>query len=199
MVAFLYSIDKAVFLFLNTGVSNPFFDYIMPYVTRSEYWRIPFALAWISLVVFGGRKGRMVAVLVVLTITLSDQMSSAVLKPLIHRVRPCFLPDLMDQCRLLIDQPRSHSFPSSHAANNTALALLLSVKYRRFTGIFVFLAALSTYSRIYVGVHFPSDILGGAVLGAGCAGLILALEQAADSMLARVRTRREAPHKKKIG
>ncbi len=191
MVPFLFSIDKALFLFLNRTLANPILDFMMPYVTEGAYWRIPLALAWVALVIFGGRKGRTVAVLALFTLALSDQLSSAVIKPLVHRVRPCFLPDLAGLCRLLIEQPHSPSFPSSHAANNTALAVLFSVKYRRLTGVFVFLALLSSYSRIYVGVHFPSDLIGGALLGAACAAAILWLEKGAKSVYAKVRMRKE--------
>ena len=172
-MAFLYSLDKAVFLFLNRSVANPVFDVIMPFITEANHWRIPLLLAWLSLVIFGGKKGRIAALMAVVILTLSDQISSSVIKPFFERVRPCFV---LDNVRLLIDQPRSPSFPSSHAANNAAMAMLFSVKYRRHTWIFVSIAATVAYTRIYVGVHYPSDAIGGALVGILCAAVILGLE-----------------------
>lgn len=174
-MAFLYAIDRAVFLFFNRTLANPVFDFVMPYITEEDYWRIPILLVWLALVIFGGKKGRIVALLVIPILTLSDQVSSFVVKPWVQRVRPCFV---VEGARLLIDQSRSFSFPSSHAANNAAAAVLFSVKYRRYTWVFVFIAGVVAYSRVYVGVHYPSDILGGALLGVLCAGVILGLERA---------------------
>ena len=182
MIEFLYSIDKAVFLFFNRTVANPFFDLIMPYITNTDHWRIPFGLAWLALMIFGGKKGRIAGLLAVILLTLSDHVSSAVIKPLVHRLRPCFVLELEGLCRLLISQPRSPSFPSSHATNNTAIAMFFVMKYgkRKWSlplVLVVLFAVLSTYSRVYVGVHFPSDLLGGAILGTLCAIALLQLEK----------------------
>jgi undecaprenyl-diphosphatase len=179
MVEFLYSIDKAVFIFFNRTVANQFFDWIMPFITETSHWRIPFGLAWLALMVFGGKKGRIAGLLTVILITLSDQISSSVIKPLVHRVRPCFAPELEGVCRLLIRQVRSYSFPSSHATNNTAIAMFFILKYRKWSvplALVVLFSVLSTYSRVYVGVHYPSDLIGGALLGTLCALAVLQFE-----------------------
>ncbi len=170
----LYSIDCSVLLFLNRTLANPFFDFIMPYITEEDYWRIPIGVVWFALVIFGGKKGRITALLVVVILTLSDQLSSAVIKPWVNRVRPCFV---VEGVRLLIDQSGSPSFPSSHAANMAAMATLFSVKYRRYTAVFISIAGLVAYSRIYVGVHYPSDLLGGALVGVLCAAAVLGVER----------------------
>lgn len=171
---FLYSIDKAVFLLLNRGVANPVFDFIMPIITEEHNQMIPIVIAWLSLIIFGGKKGRITALLVVVLITLSNYLSSEVIKPLVGRVRPCFV---VEGVRLLIEQSRSHSFPSSHATNNAAWAALLSVKYPRFKWVFIFIAGMVAYSRIYIGVHYPSDLIAGALLGFACAFFVLYLEK----------------------
>ena|GEM_PF-203814 len=171
---FLYSIDRAVFLFLNRTVANRVFDFLMPIITEKDYWMIPIVLALLSLIIFGGKKGRIVVLLVAVILTMSDQLSSHVVKPWVERVRPCFV---VEGVRLLIRQSRSFSFPSSHASNMAAMATLFSVKYPRYKIAFIVFAALVAYSRIYVGVHYPADILGGAVLGFLCAVCVLEIER----------------------
>ncbi|MFO7888914.1 MAG: phosphatase PAP2 family protein [bacterium] len=171
---FLLSIDTQLFLILNRGVANPVFDIIMPFITESDNWKIPMAIIWLSLIIFGGKKGRIAALLIVLVITLSDQLSSSVIKPLVARIRPCFA---VENARLIIHQSHSKSFPSSHAANMSAAALLFSVYYPRFKWIFISVAVLVAYSRIYVGVHYPADIIAGAILGMLCTIFILQLKK----------------------
>ncbi len=174
MAEFLYSLDRGLFLLLNRGAANPVFDVVMPFITEANHWKLPLALAWLALMIFGGKKGRIAGLMAVIILTLSDQLSSSVLKPLLARIRPCFA---VEGARLLITQSGSFSFPSSHASNNAALAFLFSVKYPRYKWIFITIAALVAYSRIYVGVHYPSDVAGGILLGVLCALAILAAEK----------------------
>ena len=171
---FLYSADMALFLFLNRNMANPIFDIVMPFITNAHNWRIPIVLIWLSLIIFGRKEGRITAILVVVILALSDQLSSSVIKPWINRIRPCFV---VEGARLLINQVKSPSFPSSHAANMAAMAVLFSVKYRRLMALFIAIAVTVSYSRIYVGVHYPSDMLGGWGLGIACAVIILILEK----------------------
>ena len=164
----------ALFLFLNRNMANPIFDIVMPFITNAHNWRIPIVLIWLSLIIFGRKEGRITAILVVVILALSDQLSSSVIKPWINRIRPCFV---VEGARLLINQVKSPSFPSSHAANMAAMAVLFSVKYRRLMALFIAIAVTVSYSRIYVGVHYPSDMLGGWGLGIACAVIILILEK----------------------
>ena len=185
----LYSIDRTVFLFFNRTVANPVFDFIMPIITELDYWRIPIFLMLLALLIFGGNKGRIVVLLVAIIVTMSDQLSSHVIKPLVGRVRPCFV---VEGVRLLIRQSRSFSFPSSHASNMAAVATLFSVKYPRYKIAFISLAALVAYSRIYVGVHYPADILGGALLGTLCAAIVLLIERRISIILRRRKSSKKA-------
>ena len=186
---FLYSIDRTVFLFFNRTVANPVFDFIMPIITELDYWRIPIFLMLLALLIFGGKKGRIVVLLVAIIVTMSDQLSSHVIKPLVGRVRPCFV---VEGVRLLIHQSRSFSFPSSHASNMASMATLFSVKYPRYKIAFISLAALVAYSRIYVGVHYPADILGGAILGTLCAAIVLLTERRISDILRRRKSSKKA-------
>jgi undecaprenyl-diphosphatase len=155
-------IDQAIFGFLNHILASRFLDWLMPVITEEDNWKIPILVIWLSLVIFGGKKGRITALLIIVVIALSDQLVNFVIKPLVDRVRPCFV---LANVRCLIGQPHSPSFPSSHAANMAAAATLFSVQYRRYMAGFIFIALLIGYSRIYVGVHYPSDVLAGWCIG----------------------------------
>ncbi|HLB01237.1 MAG TPA: phosphatase PAP2 family protein, partial [Bacteroidota bacterium] len=99
---------------------------------------------------------------------ISDQVSSSLLKKLIMRPRPCHaiggLP-VEEHIRLLVDCGGGFSFPSSHAVNNFAAAMLLSHFYPRRRMALFFVAGIVAFSRISVGVHYPSDVLGGMLVG----------------------------------
>jgi undecaprenyl-diphosphatase len=166
-MSFFIHLDQTVFQFLNHAFANRFLDWLMPVITEEDNWKIPILLIWLSLMIFGGKRGRITALLLIPVIVLSDQVVNFVIKPWAGRVRPCFA---LENVRCLLAQPHSPSFPSSHAANMAAAASLFSLQYRRYTWGFVFMALLIGYSRIYVGVHYPSDVLAG-----WCVGVIDAL------------------------
>ncbi len=162
MAEFLYQIDVSVFYFINHTISNPFFDKFFPFVTDVKNWYITYILLFLVLVTMGGRTGRVAAVIFLILITVTDQFSSAFLKHLIGRIRPCnILPDV----RILVTCTESFSFPSSHAVNNFAAAMFFTKIYPKFKWAFFIVATLMALSRPYVGVHYPSDIVGGALIG----------------------------------
>ncbi len=156
-------------------------------ITTRDYWLVPMWLAWLLLVIFGKKKGRILAVLILVLIALSDQTSSHLIKPLVGRVRPCnVLPDV----RLLVGCSKAGSFPSSHATNLFAVATLISYFHRKSKVVFFSIAFLVSFSRIYVGVHYPSDMLGGALFGIFCAWVIIVLFKFIDSKTNWLGTRR---------
>jgi undecaprenyl-diphosphatase len=111
----------------------------------------------------GGRRGRAAVLLAALAVGLADLAAAELLKPGLDRLRPCFA--LPEAALLLPRQAHSPSFPSSHAANAFAAAFLLCRVSRALGAAAVVAAGLIAYSRVYVGVHYPSDLLGGALLG----------------------------------
>ncbi len=116
----------------------------------------------------------------------SDQLSSSVMKPIFERLRPC---ELLGNVHLWLDTngwittpaevarsyKNSFSFPSSHATNITASMLFLGLVYRRWLAPLLAVALLVSYSRIYTGVHWPSDVLAGMLVGAAIAALAYAV------------------------
>jgi len=189
MIEFLLNLDINVFYFINLKLQNPVLDFIMVGVTTRDYWLVPMWIAWLLLVVFGKKKGRILALLILVLIALSDQTSSHLLKSLVGRVRPCnVLPDV----RLLVGCSKAGSFPSSHATNLFAAATLISYFYHKAKAYFFVIAFLVAFSRIYVGVHYPLDMLGGALWGVFCAWIIITLFTFIDSKTNWLGTRRLA-------
>lgn len=169
-------VDTYLFYFINKTLQNGIFDRIMPFVTDPDKWKIVTLILWLGLIVKGGKKGRIAALLVILVVGLSDLLSSQVIKSIVGRVRPC---NVLSDVHLLVGcgGSGSYSFPSSHAANIFAAASFLGYKYKRFMPVILSIAALVGFSRIYVGVHYPLDVLGGAILGALCAAIFLVIEE----------------------
>ncbi|MBE0645215.1 MAG: phosphatase PAP2 family protein [Bacteroidetes bacterium] len=146
----------------NEALANPIGDWFFVFITEVKNFYIIYAIALISLMWFGKKRGVITVLLLLVTIVLSDQISSFVIKPMFDRLRPCHV---LDHVRLLVGCGGGKSFTSSHATNNFALAVLVSHFYPKARYYLLIWAALVAFSRVYVGVHYPSDILGGAVLG----------------------------------
>ena len=181
MLEFLYSIDKAVFFFINHTISNPVLDWLMPLLTDLNKRKpvvIVVALLWLWLMIRGGRRGRTAGLLLVAAIVVGDQLSSSVIKHLVARVRPF---QVLQGVRLLVDCGSGYSFPSSHAVNNFAGAVILSHYYRKYAWGWFSFASLVALTRPYVGVHYPSDIVGGAIIGSLCAYGVIKIWEAVET------------------
>ncbi len=162
-------IDTRLFLWPN-GLHAEWLDAVMVLITEMWVW-IPLYCVLLFLVFKQyGKQGWWVLLAVCVVLLCSDQLSAHVCKPLFHRLRPCFNPELEG----LIHLPNGpaggrYGFVSSHAANTFAVAAFLTPmikKAYRYIGWWLYgWAFLSSYSRIYIGVHYPGDILAGAALG----------------------------------
>ena len=166
MIDFLTNLDSQLFLFLN-GLHSEFWDSIMSWVSGKEEW-IPLYLVLLGWLIFRF-KWRILYLIpfIVLLIVLSDQIS-VLIKNTVQRFRPTHDPEIGNLVNTLNNyRGGKYGFVSSHAANSFALAIFTSLilKNRWFTVFIFFWAALVSYSRMYLGVHYPGDILFGALLG----------------------------------
>lgn len=163
------AIDSRLFLWLN-GQHAGWLDTVMVSITEMWPW-IPIYILLAYLVIKQyGKRSVWIFLAVGLVILCSDQLSAHVCKPLFHRLRPCFNPEFEGMVHLPKGLPGGrYGFVSSHAANTFAVATFLTAALRksyRSIGWWLFAWALiSSYSRIYIGVHYPGDVLAGAVLG----------------------------------
>lgn len=159
---FFLSLDRQIFFLINNGLANPVLDFLMPLITNKKNWFIPIGIAWILLIWKGGRRGRIVAFLIIPILVAADQTSSSILKHTFDRLRPC---KVLDNVRLLIPCGSGYSFPSSHATNISAAFMPFIYYYGKYAAVWIIIILLVGFSRIYVGVHYPLDVLGGFVVG----------------------------------
>ncbi len=161
--------DQSLFIKMNSQWTNGVFDAIMPYMRNSFTW-IPLYLFLLVLVLLNFRiKGWWWVIFFLVTVGLTDMTGTQIFKYGFHRIRPCNNPDLASQLRLLVLCPSGWSFTSNHAANHFGMATFLYITLRHLFKNRMWLAFLWAgiigYAQIYVGVHYPFDVAGGAVLG----------------------------------
>ena len=173
MIEYLISIDKIIFTFFNGTISNQIFDIFFPIITNQDIWIIPILIGVIMLSVKGGRRGKICSGVLIIGIILADYTSAQILKPYFQRLRPSH--ELLDGIRLLVPKGGKYGFVSSHAANIFAAATIFGYFYSKYKKLFFTIATLVAFSRVYVGVHSPADILFGGLLGYGLGWITLAL------------------------
>lgn len=176
MLEILDNLDTSIFLFIN-GIHNSFFDVVMVYVSSKLFW-LPLYLLLLYLIYKEKKKKTILVLLfVAILITLSDQLSVHAFKNVFQRPRPCHAIDLQLVVHIVEKCGGKYGFVSSHAANSFALAVfivgLLKSSYRWIPWLMFLWAAVTIYSRVYLGVHYPGDVIAGAFLGALIGWLVL--------------------------
>lgn len=166
MIEFLDQIDKDFFLFLN-GKHSPVWDSIMLFITNKYTW-IPFYAVLVGLILYQfKRKGALIIVGVILSVVASDLTASGFAKPYFQRHRPSHSTEISHLTHVPGKKGGKFGFFSSHAANSFAIATFIFFVYRerKYIRLMFLWAAIVAYSRIAVGLHYPGDILMGAITG----------------------------------
>lgn len=182
LLQWLQAIDGRGFFFVNHRLQNGFFDVIMPWFTHMGSGGLIWLLLAFVLAVFGKGAGRKMAFLGMLALLLGWFLSDEVLKNLFARPRPFLtFPDV----RILADKPLQFSFPSGHTTVSFAPAVVFFLKNRQVGVLSLILAVFIGFSRIYVGVHYPLDVLGGAILGGVVGWFVVYSEGYIDKLIIR--------------
>ncbi len=170
------TVDTQLLLLIN-GLHCEFMDTIMLTITNKWFW-VPFYALLVAYIV---RKKQSVGALwciasIALAVALADQIGASVIRDSVARLRPSNLDNPISSMVHIVDNYRAgrYGFPSCHAANSFALAVFMWLMFRNRLVAWVLFpwALLQCYSRAYLGVHYPGDLLVGAMLGSVCAATV---------------------------
>jgi len=161
----IIDVDKSIFFYLN-GMHSPFWDVVMALFTRTEYWILLFGVIIYYIIRRYRMKAIMILILIALCILIADQFSGLI-KDSVQRLRPTHDPTMQDLVHNVLSKGGLYGYFSAHAANTFAVATFTSFifKNRAFNFLIFSWAIVVSYSRIYLGVHFPFDVLTGVAFG----------------------------------
>jgi membrane-associated phospholipid phosphatase len=180
--------DKTILLFINREWTNPFLDWLMATLTNFEAWLPILVIATLILLWRGNFRVRSFVIVTLVTLAFTDGVFTQFTKKMVNRPRPVqslaevrevslqkktpailgiFLPVHVSFSQPPAGPVIGHSFPSGHAMNNTVIATMAILFFGRLGALYIIPAALVSYSRIYCGSHWPSDILVSVLLAIG--------------------------------
>jgi membrane-associated phospholipid phosphatase len=169
MIGYIDHIDKLLFLWIQHHIRNSFFDILMPVLRYKENW-LPLYLLIITLLAWKMRwQGSRIIFICILVVIANDMVGNYLIKKTVKRERPCRNEALLREFTPVIDCSSGYSFASNHASNHFALAVSLGLFFFRKRSWILLAgvgwASLIAFSQVYVGVHYPFDILAGAIAG----------------------------------
>lgn len=167
----LHHIDLKLLYFINHQMSNALFDYLMPLLRGKLIWSPLYVLIIYFTVKKYGLKSIWVIGFALLTVLIADRLSAGLLKPYFQRLRPCNNPELSDWLLLPHGKGSGWSFVSSHATNHFAISvyfILVFIGYKHQLKVaipFLFWALVIAFAQVYIGFHYPSDVIAGGLIG----------------------------------
>ena len=168
MISLLQNIDNSILLFIKNNMHGNIMDKAMVIITSlgngGAIWIIIAALLMIN------KKYRKIGFMALCALILSTILGEGILKHVVQRIRPSADIPVIN---MLITKPLSYSFPSGHTASSFAVAGVMAKYFKKYAAGFLGLASLIAFSRLYLYVHYPTDVLAGIILGLICSGIII--------------------------
>ncbi len=161
--------DRAFFIKVNGEWTNPVFDAVLPFLRSPVYWAPLYLFLLVFITLNFRSRGLWWALFFLCTFAVADMISSRLIKEVVERIRPCNDPTMEGHVRLLVACGSGHSFTSTHAVNHFALATFFFISFRQILPKWAWIgfvwAFAVIYAQVYVGIHYPLDVLSGAVIG----------------------------------
>lgn len=173
MISWLDGLDKTLFHLLNGTLSNALLDIFMPIITNQNYWVFPVLILIFVLILKGGKRGKIAAGILIISVAATDVIAAQIIKPWVGRLRPSHA--MAESINLLVAKGGKYSFVSNHAANMFSAAAVLTYFYSKWNKFLYTMAVIVSLSRIYVGVHYPGDVIIGGLFGYGMAWSVISL------------------------
>ncbi|MBI1223322.1 MAG: phosphatase PAP2 family protein [Bacteroidetes bacterium] len=193
MIEWIKSLDEALFVAINRGFDNPFFNFLMPWLREPLIW-VPLYLFIIGLLIYRLKRRSILWIFgLILAVGLADYEASGLFKPNFKRLRPCHETSLEGEVILRKRDGNcggKYGFASSHASNHFAMAsfisLALGLSMRNYWRWLLYVwAGLIGFAQVYVGVHYPGDVLVGALLGIVAARILYQITLFAEQKIYR--------------
>lgn len=162
--------DQWLFRQINSGLTNPVFDQLMPFLRNGTHWAPLYLFLGVFVLINFRNKGGWWILFFIATVALTDMTGTYLFKHNFERLRPCRDPDFFFHVRLLVNQcSGGYSFTSNHAANHMGMATFFFITFypifKKWAWLAFLWAVLIAYAQVYVGVHYPSDVLIGGFIG----------------------------------
>ncbi len=169
MLEHLINWDFTAFELVHLKWHTAFLDYVLPFLRNAYFWGPLYIFLAFFMVQNFGKQGGLWVLFLFITFVFSDFFSATLLKPIFHRIRPCVDPYWAEVHRRLVPNSYGFSFPSTHATNHFGLSMFIAItcgKFSKWVTAFAMLWAVSVaYAQVYVGVHYPLDVMAGAFIG----------------------------------